>query len=173
MPPYPQSLYPQYPQEASHYAQQQMQDGACPTCGNTNRVNKVSVMYDQGTSRSRGTHRRLFSILPTFYSKTSTVTGQAKKVAPPRFLIRYALPLLLLVIIGIVVFRHSPSVDNLISLGYLLFLIYAIVVDIPITLKKRRVWATLYYCEFHDLVFLPGRQQNAVPASQMNKLLPQ
>lgn len=175
--PYSQSapFYPSPTSEVPQYGQQQAQGWSCPQCGNMDRVSKVSVLFEQGFSQSQGVHRPgLFNSGPTYRSTTTTVTGQANKLAPPA---SSKLPILIAILTFIIccVVGNFPYIGPILStavfVGGVVLFILVIKTENAKKRHKTAVWDSLYYCEFHDMVFVPGRPETLTPASRMDDVL--
>ena len=131
------------------------------------------MLFEQGVSQSQGVHRPgLFSSGPTYRSTTTTVTGQAGKLAPPT---SSRLPLLVAILTMVLCFALGGVLNGVLSFivfcGGVALFIYVKKIEGAKTAHKRAIWESLYYCEFHDMVFVPGRPETAVSASRMNEVL--
>jgi hypothetical protein len=154
--------------------QRQAQDYNCPVCGNTNRVHKVSVVYERGSSFTVGSSEQ--GAKPTNRVEAMTMTLEAQKLAPPSSLLGFLIGCaLFLLVILIAVKVLAPLlyfiVTTILVIAILLFFFYVLKIDVQKLLKRRALWEQLYYCDLHNLVFLPGQQQaTAIEASRMKEI---
>jgi hypothetical protein len=169
----------------------------CPLCHSIDAVTKVSSIVDGGSATSVGYHATGRSYGT---SVTTSTTALARKLSPPSLprppiaaagSVGFGAALLLgvgLFMAGVGYWMITtpgstgPGSGFLFlvpGLGFIAYLLLAVIVTAIIRQKKRpgwqraiEIWDHLYYCARNDVVFLPGSSpERAVSSSQMTKLL--